>query len=135
MRFVCLLSLMLLHGQDAPVLDETVVPVHVEPLTYPVAARVTRAHGAVVVRVHLDNNGKVVSSAAVSGAKSLIPDCISNAKKWAFRPSESKEVIIVYEFTIKGLCQHPCASQFLFTPPNIATVTIGDPIVDHSGAE
>jgi hypothetical protein len=126
---------MLLHGQGLPVLDETVVPRHVEPLGYPIEARVTRVHGAVVVRVQLDGDGKAVSAAAVSGAKSLIPDCISNAKKWSFRPNGSKDVIIVYQFRIEGLCQHPCASQFLFMPPNVATVTIGEPMIDHSVRE
>jgi TonB family protein len=118
--------------QDGTVLDDEIKPRYFETLTYPLAARLTHVQGAVVVRVKLDDKGKVVSSIAVSGAKNLIQDCISNSKKWRFRPNPEKAAVIVYEFRIEGLCNLPCSSQFAFRPPNVATITIGEAVVDHS---
>ncbi|MSV28819.1 MAG: hypothetical protein EXQ52_08740 [Bryobacterales bacterium] len=119
--------------QDGTVFDSEIKPLYFETLTYPLAARLMRIQGAVVVRVILDDKGNVVSSMAISGAKRLVPDCVSNAKKWRFRPNVNKTAVLIYEFRIDGLCNLPCSSQFSFRPPNIATVTTGEPVVDHSG--
>ncbi len=122
-----------LMAQDTTVLNETIKPLYFEALTYPLAARLTHVQGVVVVRVKFDDEGKVTWSTAVSGAKSLIPDCIANSKKWIFQPNAEKAAVIVYNFKIEGLCNLPCASQFRVEPPNLVVVTTGDPVVDHSG--
>jgi TonB family protein len=117
--------------QEGTVFDDEVKPLYFETLTYPLAARLTRVQGTVVVRVKLDDKGGVVSSIAISGAKKLIQECISNSRKWRFRPNRDKTAVIIYEFRIEGLCNLPCLSQFAFRPPNIATITMGEPVADH----
>lgn len=122
----------LLVAQDTPVMDEMVKPAYFEALEYPLTARLAQTQGVVVVRVKLDSEGKVVSSAAISGAKSLIRECLSNSKKWLFRPNPDAAAVIVYQFKIEGLCSLPCRSQFTFFPPNLAIITMGRPVVDHA---
>jgi hypothetical protein len=100
-------------------------------MDYPLAARFTHTQGVVVVRARLDGDGKPVSAEALYGTKALVTECVSNAKKWHFRATgTSGSAIIVYEFRIEGLCHSPCPSQFLFKPPNLAVITIGDPVVE-----
>jgi len=86
----------------------------------------------VVVRVTLEGDGKVKAASAISGAKSFLADCVSNAKQWRFQYNSQHTAIIIYQFRIEGLCNLPCPSQFTFRPPNVATVTIGQPVTDHS---
>jgi TonB family protein len=121
-----------LIGQDQPILNEDIGIVYFEPLDYPLVPKLTHVQGAVVLRVKVDPNGTVTSATAVSGPKQLIPDCLTNAKKWRFRPEKSRDVIIVYIFKFEGLCQLPCRSLFSFSPPNVATITTGDAVVDHN---
>jgi TonB family protein len=121
----------LLNGQQRPVLDDEIKPVHFEPLNYPLSARLTHTQGIVVVRVTLDAKGSVISSDAVSGAKRLIPDAVANAKSWKFEPNQNAAAIIVYDFRIEGLCQLPCPSHSTFRPPNEEKITMGEPVVDH----
>ncbi len=120
-----------LVGQDKPILNEDIGIVRFEVLTYPVVARGTHAEGAVVVRVKVDSDGKVASAIAISGPKLLIPDCVSNAKKWLFKPEKSRDVVIVYIFKFEGLCYSSCPSSFHFSPPNAATITVGEGVVQY----
>jgi TonB family protein len=109
-------------GQDV-IDDKDINVVYFEEMEYPSVARQTRVHGVVVVRVELDEKGNVISSVAISGAKALIPGCLSNAKKWRFQPNAAKTAIIVYEFRFAdGTCISGINGQFIFVPPNIATV-------------
>ena len=119
----------LLSGQSA-VSDTEVKPLYFEQISYPTEARITHVQGVVVVRVDLDDEGKVVSANPVYGAKSLLPDCLANAKKWRFEPNKHKQAVIVYDFRIAGLCSTPCPSQFLFEPPNHAVITAGERVVE-----
>jgi len=80
----------------------------------------------------LDDNGRVVNVIALSGPQSLVSASEQNARQWRFQPKSGKTAVIVYQFLIQGLCQLPCASQFLFTRPNFATITIGEAVIDHS---
>jgi hypothetical protein len=131
-----ILSCTLFAGaQDSLVLDDTMKPLYFETLAYPLTARITHTQGVVVIRAKLDDDGKVVSATAISGAKDLISDSLSNSKQWLFQPNANKSVILVYQFKIEGLCKLPCPSHFTFSPPNLATITIGNPIVDHTAKE
>src|SRR5262249_606885 len=121
-----------LTAQDLPVLDENVRPLYFESMTYPLSARLKHVEGAVVVRVTLEGDGKVKAASAISGAKSFLSDCVSNAKHWRFQYNSQHPALIIYQFRIEGLCNLPCPSQFTFRPPNVATVTIGQPVTDHS---
>jgi hypothetical protein len=64
----------------------------------------------VVVRVTLDQDGRVRDSAAISGPESLIADCIANSKKWRFQAGSGKTAVILYQFKIEGLCISGCPS-------------------------
>ena len=119
--------------EEKPVFDDAIKPVHIEELAYPPLARMANIQGIVVVRAKLDVEGKVEESVALSGPKVLIPECIANSKKWKFQPISDNRVIIIYDFRLEGLCyfHSPCASQFSFRPPNVATITSGFQVVDH----
>lgn len=121
----------LLNSEDPVILNENIRPVYFETASYPLAARLQRVQGTVVIRAALTEDGRVISASALSGAKPLLPECIANVKKWRFRPNTEKAVIVVYRFKIEGLCNLPCTSHFRFEPPNLAIVMIGEAVVDH----
>jgi TonB family protein len=134
MRFPLVLFLAATLGlvaQDQPILNEDIGIVRFEVLAYPLLARATHAEGAVVVRVKVDSDGKIASATAISGPKALITDCMANAKKWLFRPEKSRDVVIVYIFKFEGLCYSSCPSSFHFSPPNVATITVGEGVVQY----
>lgn len=117
--------------QERTIWDEDVKIMDFEELRYPLSARLSHVQGVVAVKVTLDDRGKVVDSVAISGAKSLIPDSVANAKKWRFRPSSQKEAVIVYQFRIDdGLCHGVASSHFVFRPPNFATITSCESVVE-----
>lgn len=92
-------------------------------MAYPSLARMGRVEGDVVVRVKLDESGKVVSADAVSGYELLIKDAIINARKWRFRPNGRKTTVIVYEFRFaEGTCGASRSQLFGFRQPNIASI-------------
>lgn len=129
---VSLLGLDLL-AQERPIFNEAMRPMEWKELAYPLVAKLKRIEGTVVVWTKIDGEGRVLASRAISGPKDLIPEVLANSRKWRFHPNESMAAVIVYRFRIRGLCELPCVSQFLFEPPNFATVTIGTAVVDHSG--
>jgi TonB family protein len=120
-----------LVGQDQPILNEDIGIVNFEPLAYPLLPRLTRVQGAVVVQVKIDSEGRVASVTAVSGPKPLIPDCLTNARKWLFNPQKVRTVVIVYVFKIEGLCKNPCSSSFSFSPPNLAMIVVGEAVIQQ----
>jgi TonB family protein len=108
-----------------PAAGETEV-LEFEELRYPPLARQARLSGVVVVQANLDDKGGVSDAVAVSGNRVLIPDCLSNVRKWRFRPNASRRATVVYNFRFpcEGLLyksenQH----QFVLEPPNFATIT------------
>jgi TonB family protein len=133
--FQLLLSLSVpiyMTGQTGPILNENINVLYFKPLDYPLVARLKRIQGTVVVRAKITPRGDVAIAQAISGPKELLSEAIENARKWHFRPNKEMIVIIVYHFRrLEGLCELPCPSQFIFEPPNVATVTIGEPIVSH----
>jgi Gram-negative bacterial TonB protein C-terminal len=109
--------------QQEPVRDEDVKVGHFEDMKYPLTARLAPVQGVVVVKVRLDEEGSVMESTAISGAKYLIPDCLANSRKWRFQPNLSRSAVIIYNFRIiNGLC-NSVTSQFTFQPPNFVSVT------------
>lgn len=80
--------------------------------------------GAVVVKVTLDDDGKVASAFAISGNKTLIPDTLANAKRWRFKSNPQKSAVIVYEFRLtEGTCHDNSHSLFQLIHPNFASIT------------
>jgi hypothetical protein len=102
-----------------------------EDLAYPGIARMTRIQGIVIIRSELDENGEVVKASALSGPKPLISDCLSNAKKWKFKPNSGKYALVVYEFRLDdGACHDASHSLFRLIHPNFATITACSPILN-----
>src|SRR5260370_27865367 len=93
-------------------------------MRYPAIARSANIASIVVVRIKLDDAGKVVSATAVSGAKALVFDVMPNIQKWRFRPNAAKAAVIIYEFRLAtGQCRQRVREQFVFPAPNVATGT------------
>jgi TonB family protein len=116
------------QNRDETVTDDQISVSSFAEMHYPRMAQVAHIRGMVVIRVKLDEAGRVVSSVAVSGSKVLIPDTLANAKKWRFLPNAAKSAVIVYEFLIpEGVCDPNEKSGqgdlFIFRKPNIASIT------------
>src|SRR5262249_2601824 len=94
-----------------------------EEMPYPPIARQARIQGTVVVSLKLDGEGRVTSTGAISGAKLLIPDSLSNARKWRFSPNPNRVAILIYEFKLaEGVCNHETSHLFVFREPNRVSV-------------
>jgi TonB family protein len=109
--------------QDATISDKEVKVVGYESLKYPALALQTSYQGVVVVRVKLDDSGKVIETAAISGHELLIPDCLANARKWRFQPNAHHAAVIVYRFQLSfaAKCQSE-GSFFTLETPNFVTI-------------
>ena len=117
--------------QNETIYDEEVKLASFEDLDYPKLARVTRVQGVVVIRVEIDEKGNVTGTWPISGSKALIPECLSNAKKWKFKPNSHKGAVIVYEFRMEeSACHDRSHSLFLLVHPNFASVTICAPVIE-----
>ncbi len=115
---------------EEPISDENIKLVSFEDLSYPALAANTRVQGVVVIRAKLDADGNVEAGSPLSGSKLLIPDCLSNIKKWKFKPNPQRSVVIVYDFKIEdGACHDRSRSLFLLIHPNLASITICSPVV------
>jgi hypothetical protein len=113
------------------VFDEDIKVIRFDELEYPLAARLGNVQGLVIVDVRYSEKGSVVSVEAVAGPRLLIPAALANARTWTFRPNPRGRAMIVYDFRIEQTCVLPCRSQFLFRPPNIATVRTGQALITH----
>lgn len=106
-----------------PTVEGTIVTSFVE-VSYPPLARMARIQGSVVVRVTLDDAGKVVSADVMTGHPLLVRVVLPNARKWRFRPNRTKIAVIVYDFQLaEGTCGDSRSQLFVFRSSNIATVT------------
>ena len=113
----------LVAQQNEPVYDSDINVKSFDEMSYPPIAREARIQGTVVVSAKLDGDGRVTSTSAISGAKLLIQDSLSNAKKWRFSPNTNKVAIIIYEFRLaEGRCNHETSHLFVFREPNRVSV-------------
>jgi TonB family protein len=116
--------------QDDTIDDRDVKLASFVDLAYPVVAKSAKVQGVVVVKVSLDNDGRVLTASAVSGAKALIPDTLANARKWTFKPNPHKSAVIVYEFKIdEGACHDDSHSLFRLVHFNFASITACVPVI------
>jgi TonB family protein len=112
-----------IHAQDTPIGDEDIKVRDFESLKYPALALQTSYQGVVVVRVKLDDDGKVSAAVAISGHKLLIPDCLANVKKWRFQPNSRHAAVIVYNFRLSHAAQCKSAGSFFtIEAPNFVTI-------------
>jgi hypothetical protein len=109
--------------ENEMITDREVTLLHFADLEYPRLASQALIQGVVVVLAKLNDKGSVVDASALSGAQSLIPTCIENARKWRFMPNRKKEAVIVYSFWVDGTTLEPGCSRFAVEPPNFATIT------------
>lgn len=104
--------------------DEDISVASFEEMGYPVQGLLAGVEGDVVVKVKLDDQGKVVLATGVCGSRALTNDALENAKKWQFRPNAAKTAVIIYEFRFAdGTCGATLNQLFVFREPNIASVT------------
>lgn len=125
---VILASPVLLEAQasnNSTVYDEDMRILYFQDFNYPEAARRAGVEGVVVVSATLNNRGQVVNATAVSGPRLLVPDTLTNARKWRFVPNRLKRVVIVYRFALVDACA-PDTLQSFFTwgDPGVNTATI-----------
>jgi Gram-negative bacterial TonB protein C-terminal len=119
--------------QEETIYDSEVGLVSFEDLAYPTVAKIARNQGVVVVMAKLDDKGNVVSTSAITGPKTLIPDCLSNAKKWKFQPNPHKSAVIVYEFRLAdGACHDASHSLFQLLHRNFASITACSSVIGGS---
>jgi TonB family protein len=113
----------LVAQQDGTISDKSTRVVDFEPLSYPPVARSAKIQG-VVVKVKLDDQGKVIDAVAISGADLLVHASVENAKKWRFEPNSPSAAVLVYNFQIEGVCHgNGDPSQSIFHWPNYVTIT------------
>ena len=104
--------------------DEQISVASFEEMGYPVWGLLDGVQGDVVVKVKLDDHGKVVLATDICGSRALTNDALANAKKWQFRPNTAKTAVIIYEFRFaEGTCGATLNQLFVFREPNIASVT------------
>jgi TonB family protein len=115
--------------EDAPILDRDVHFTSYEEISYPPMAAQARIGGVVVVKVKLDDHGKVTHATAISGQELLIQSAVANAKKWQFEPNSRNVLVLVYNFReAAGLCHR---GAFVFEPPNFITITACAPVINE----
>ena len=123
LAFLALCSGLLAREGDATINDNDINVVHYEQLEYPVWAAGEGREGVVVIKLQLDDTGKVVGAIALSGASTLVPDTLKNAQRWLFRPNPERSAVIVYEFRIGLGCRRNSPySEMTFHAPNLAVV-------------
>jgi TonB family protein len=124
--FVAALALITTARADT-IYNKDIQVIEYADLEFPAIAVTAHVEGVVVVRVSLDDKGKVVDVDALSGPSLLTRQSLENAKKWRFEPNPQKAAIIVYDFHIEGACHAAraggSASQMIFFPPNFAKIT------------
>jgi TonB family protein len=104
-------------------------------IVYSPLARHAQIQGVVVVRAGIDDQGKVVNAMALSGPDIFKLDCLSNIRKWRFKPNTSKTVVVVYNFKIlDGRCNSD-PSLFILQGPNLATVITCPATVNPSATQ
>jgi|GEM_PF-1301058 len=109
--------------QDETIYDKDINVTFFEDMRYPPIAREANIQGIVVVRVKINDAGKVTSAVAISGAELLVPEALSNAKKWQFRPNPRKAEVIIYEFRMAdGQCDSQQDHLSVFRNPNVVSV-------------
>jgi hypothetical protein len=120
----------LLHAQEKETLrDRDVKLIDFAEMEYPGLARTALVQGIVVIQAKLDDKGNVVDAAALSGADTLVPASVENARKWHFQPNPQKSIFLVYNFRVTSALSKSGCSHFTVEPPNFATITTCAPVI------
>ena len=120
----------LFHQQDNTIYDEDVEFVNAAPMEYPPELLHSGVLGTALIKVSIGEDGGVVGASPVAGNPWLIPRCVSNARKWRFKPNPQKSAIIVYEFRQgDSLCSGGAYSRI--REPNLVEVTVCRELVGY----
>jgi TonB family protein len=103
--------------------DDEIKPISFEDLAYPAVAQDAMIQGVVVVSAELDESGNVTDAKALSGQRMLVAAAAANVKRWKFVPNARKNVVIVYDFRIEGICNKARPTLFRLRHPNFAQIT------------
>lgn len=107
---------------DDVVYDEEVQVLRSQEMTYPRLGASARIHGIVVVKLTLDDDGRVRSAEPLSGPKVLVEPSVANARLWAFRPTRSKAIILLYDFRLDDAMCGSVVSFYTFQAPNVSVI-------------
>jgi TonB family protein len=99
--------------------------VHFEEMKYPAIAQYApnESRGPVVLKVTIDEQGKVAQAFTMSGNPLLTPEALANIKKWQFSAAKANTGVIVYNFRRTLAECGSLNSLFIFEPPNLVTVS------------
>jgi periplasmic protein TonB len=78
-----------------------VMQTHLLERVDPVYPAGTEQAGALILRVHIEDNGNVSSVEKVSGSDALAPAAIEAVKKWKYRPYELNGAAIAVDTTVE----------------------------------
>ncbi len=116
--------------QNETISDKDMRIIDYQDFDYPAIAILAHVQGVVVVRLKLNDQGRVLSAEAISGADVLVRDCVANAKKWKFWPNAKKMAVIIYIFKMPQAACGSVSSFFMFQGVNSVTVTACPPTIE-----
>lgn len=94
-----------------------------EDMRLPTPLVVAQIHSLAVVAADLDQDGKVVSTSAISGSEPLLTLSRENLSKWTFVPNAEKRVVMAYYFKMEGTCVDNTRTLFQMILNNFVMVT------------
>ena len=109
--------------QELPAMinDKEMEVIDYEEMKYPKLPLLILIRGIVVVQASLKEDGTVSDAFPLFGSELLIPDCLSNIKKWRFRPN-AKRAVVTYQFKITDEIAPEKQELTIFHSPNLMTV-------------
>jgi hypothetical protein len=120
-----ILALTLLVSGDVP------HPRHIDPIQYPLAARLSHTQGTVVAHLVLDSEGRV-TRVSVSGHPMLADAVEVWLKGWTFEVGGKNTADIVVEFKLVGEARYYNAETLVtYDLPGRVTVVTQPPVCDH----
>ncbi len=107
-------------------------PRHIEPIKYPLVARLAHTQGTVVAHVALDSEGSVAKISA-TGHPMLADATKGWIKGWRFEVTGKRTIDITVEFKLLGEPRSPSEAETLVTYdlPDRVTVVSQPPVCDH----
>lgn len=106
------------------VASSQVVVGQTDVLPYPEAARRAGIQGAVVLKLRIDEAGKVVGSTVLSGPSALAEYSQENVGIWFYgRGGKSRTDVVVFEYRIEdGLCHDGSSSLTIWRHPGLVSI-------------
>jgi len=110
-------------------------PKHIEPIQYPVAARLAHWEGTVAAHVELDSAGKVTRFSA-HGKKILADAAETSMRKWTFYIGYKRTIDIDIEFKLIGKpVEFNAKTSISYDLPNKVIIVTQPAVCDHCPEE